>query len=497
MVKQQKFNTKKKRNGKGFKQNVTKARKINASTVYETCTEQLSPFGGLLALIKFLDLARFKQIFDSTYLAPRRQPKLGHHLMVVGILMLLFIGFNRLWHFTYIRLDAMLCGFFQLTKLPVASTFWRYVDSLGINQAHSFLKIISTLRERVWQLCDIEYYRIRISIDTTVETIFGNQQGGRKGHNTKYRGKKALRPILCFIDETREYLIGKLRKGQTVSGKEAADFIKNIKEHLPGCVQQVLLRADGEFLSWQSIEACIEAGFDFIIANKGCDPPFDPNSWYRPFKRKNIEYNSCVYQPTGWGAVCRFVVMRIAKEQAKTPGQAVQCVLFEDERYQYRIFCTKLGGPAHKIINEYDKRADVENLVGEAKREGLDAIPSAKFRTNYAYFQIVMLAYNIWRYLKMIAQLSIGKNQCDQTNQHAAGLQGIVNNTIRIARLKLLFIAAKVVKDSNVDKVKYSIHDARSPAMIKLLKFLDKQRLKIRPWDKNSQKPQHFSLQGV
>ena len=50
---------------------------------------------GFFALIKFLDLVRFKEIFDSTYLAPRREPKLGDHLMVVGILMLLFIGFNR------------------------------------------------------------------------------------------------------------------------------------------------------------------------------------------------------------------------------------------------------------------------------------------------------------------------------------------------------------------------------------------------------------------
>jgi hypothetical protein len=495
MVKRRKNNTKKKRNGKGFIENVTQARKINASTVYETCTEQLSPFGGLLALVKFLDLARFKEIFDSTYLTPRRQPKLGHHLMVVGILMLLFIGFNRLWHFTYIRLDAMLCGFFRLTKLPAASTFWRYVDSLGINQADSFLKIISTLRERVWQLCDISYYRIRISIDTTVETIFGNQQGGRKGHNMKYRGKKALRPILCFIDETREYLIGKLRKGQTVSGKEAADFIKKIKNHLPGCVQQVLLRADGEFLSWPAVAACMQAGFDFIIANKGCEPPFDPSSWYRPWKRKPFEYNSCVYQPTGWGAACRFVVMRIPKEQAKKPGQAIQCVLFEDERYQYRIFCTSLAGPAHKIISEYDKRADVENLVGEAKREGLDAIPSAKFKTNYAYFQIVMLAYNIWRYLKMIAQIGTDENHCADAGHHDAGLQGIMNNTIRIARLKLLFIAAKVVKESNVDKVKYSIYDARTPAMIKFLKFMDKIRLKKRPWEDKSSWPLRFRLQ--
>ncbi len=53
MVKRRKHSTKKKRNGKGFKENGAKARKINASTQFETCTEQLSPVGGLLALIKF------------------------------------------------------------------------------------------------------------------------------------------------------------------------------------------------------------------------------------------------------------------------------------------------------------------------------------------------------------------------------------------------------------------------------------------------------------
>ena len=96
MVKQRKKNSRKKRNGKGFHKNRAEARKINASTAYETCTEQLSPFGGLLALIKFLDLVNFKEIFHSGYQAPLREPKLGHHLMMVGILMLLFIGFGPL-----------------------------------------------------------------------------------------------------------------------------------------------------------------------------------------------------------------------------------------------------------------------------------------------------------------------------------------------------------------------------------------------------------------
>jgi hypothetical protein len=198
---------------------------------------------------------------------------------------------------------------------------------------------MSILRERVWQLCDIKLYQIRVNIDTTVETVYGNQQGARKGHN---------------------------------------------------------------------------------------------------------------------------------------------------------IFCTDFSGKAHKVIAEYDKRADVENLVGEAKREGLEMIPSAKFKNNYAFFQVVMLAYNIWRYMKMTAKRSLPKDQSESAEAPSGVLKGIVENTIRIARLKLLFIAAKVVKDENRDKVKYSIHDVRTPVMIHFLKFLDKVRTQPRPWYQAGLWPQRF-----
>jgi hypothetical protein len=490
MVKRRYHKTKKSRNGKGFERNRARARKINASTRFETCSEQLSPFGGLLALIKFFDLVDFHKIFHFAYKAPSRQPKLGHYSMMVGILMLLFIGFNRIWHFVYVRLDAMLCGFFKVDRLPAASTYWRYVNSLGINQAKSILKVNSILRERVWQLCGLRYARIRLNIDTTVKTVYGNQQGARKGHNTSHRGKLGLRPILCFVEETREYLVGKLRKGTTVSGPETAAFIADIANHLPGCVQEVLLRADGEFMCWAGIKATMVAGFDFIIANRGCTPAFDPGSWYRPWKRNQVEFNSCIYQPGGWDQACRFVAMRIPKEQKQRSKKLQQCMLFEDDNYTYRIFCTNLAGKAHQVIVEYDKRADVENLVGEAKREGLDMIPSARFKNNYAFFQIVMLAYNIWRYMKMIVRKSASANGLEDPGV----MQGIVNNTVRIARLKLLFIAAKVVKAGNIDKVKYSVHDARTPEMLCFLDKLDKWRSQTKPWLEPGRWPQRFAL---
>jgi len=192
-------------------------------------------------------------------------------------------------------------------------------------------------------------------------------------------------------------------------------------------------------------------------------------------------FNNCIYQPKGWLKPVRFVAMRMPKNKKVAKDQLVQCELFEDDRYKYRIFCTDLGRKPHTVIAEYDKRADVENLVGESKREGLDAIPSFRFKNNYAYFQIVMLAYNIWRYLKMMAEHTQAEQSVEKTGQRH-GLEGIKTNTVRIARLRLLMIAAKVVTASNRDKVRYSIQDSRTPALMSFIKYLDEERSQAKPW---------------
>ena len=88
-----------------------------------------------------------------------------------------------------------------------------------------------------------------------------------------------------------------------------------------------------------------------------------------------------------------------------------------------------------------------------------------------------MLAYNIWRYMKLLAQKSVSA-----ASKKLGVMKGIVANTVRIARLKLLFIAAKVVQDGNRDKIKYSVHDARTPEMLSFLRFLDNRRGQAKPW---------------
>ena len=66
----------------------------------------------------------------------------------------------------------------------------------------------------------------------------------------------------------------------------------------------------------------------------------------------------------------------------------------------------------------------------------------------------------------------LSKGQSDGDVKWSGVLKGIVENTaVRIDRLKLLFIATKVVRDGNVAKVNYSLHSDRAPGTLHFLSF--------------------------
>lgn len=446
--------------------------RITANTPVGITDDRMTAFGGLLALVKMFDLLDFEREFDRHYAAPKRLPILGHYRMVCGILMLLFIGFQRLGHFAYLRGETMLCGFLRVPQLPVVTTFWRYLRSLGIGQSASLLKLSGALRAKVWAQVKYAPKKVEINIDTTTATVYGKIEGSRKGYNPKHRGKKGLRPVLCFLQETREYLCGTQRRGTTISAEEVARQIRQFRRLLPDCVQKVLVRGDGEMIGWESVKACENEGFSFIFGNKRCDPPFPKRGWY---KHGEHEYNECVYRPIGWKSPARFVVMRIREKEAEKK----QLSLPEIDGYVFRVFATNCTSASHRVVEEYDLRADVENLIGEAQREGLLAIPSRSFQSHHAFFQIVMLAYNLWRWMKLMAGCAAsGKRK----GEISGGKKSITmpDHTLRIARLKMLFVAARIQYHGHRDVVRYSTHDDRTEGLLDFLKYLDRKRLEKR-----------------
>jgi hypothetical protein len=173
----------------------------------------------------------------------------------------------------------------------------------------------------------------------------------------------------------------------------------------------------------------------------------------------------------GWEQPCRFVAMRIRKDQM---GDR-QLKLLDSENYVYRVFVTNEQARPHRVIDAYDQRADVENLIGEAQREGVLAIPSKRFQTHHAFFQIVMVAYNLWRWMKLLARHAERQKQTGAEVPEPRRIS-MPDHTIRIARLKMLFVAAKIRFHSNRDEVRYSMHEQRAAGLIDFLDYLDRRR---------------------
>ncbi|MBF8257292.1 MAG: tnpA 25 [Anaerolineales bacterium] len=194
--------------------------------------------------------------------------------------------------------------------------------------------------------------------------------------------------------------------------------------------------------------------------------PFPEAGWYR---HGDHEYTECEYQPQGWEAPGRFVAMRIVKDRV---GDR-QLTLVAN--YVYRVFVTNAPGRPPAVIEEYDQRADVENLIGEAQREGVLAIPSKRFQTHHAFFQLVMLAYNLWRWMKLLAGHAEQQAQQGQPVPEPLRIR-MPDPTLRIARLKLLYVAAKIRFHGNRDTVLYSRHEQRAAGLMDFLGYLDRRR---------------------
>src|ERR1700737_1922941 len=219
MVNEQEQNSGRRRANQGVRDVNPEPNKINASTPYDFNGRNLTPYGGLLPVIPLLEKLGFQSLVEQTVTSKRIPRAMDLYRFLLGIVLGLYIGFPRLNQLRFIARDPILTGILQVTRLPVQSTFWRFINAWHRNVARQVLTIMRTMRERVWEAANVKLEIVTIDTDTTVHTLYGQQMGGRKSYNPKTKGKKSYQPILTFIAETREYVWGELRNGYRPDGK--------------------------------------------------------------------------------------------------------------------------------------------------------------------------------------------------------------------------------------------------------------------------------------
>jgi hypothetical protein len=437
-----------------------KPMKIGASTSYDFEGSNMTAYGGLLPVAAMLEKLQFQQLIEEHVTIKRVTSSMPGFRFVLGMILALYVGFSRLNHLQFLHREPMLTGILDVDTLPVQSTFWRFLASLHLTAARQLLEVSQHMRQRVWEAAHVKLKEVTLDTDTTVQTVYGRHMGARKGYNPKHRGKKSYQPILTFVAETREYISGELRQGVTVNGKQIAAHLDSVFGALPQGVERRYGRADSGFYCREAVEAYEKHDCRFVIAaqkSASLMAAMQAARWTGSPRTDADGQCEFRHSPGEWSKPYRYVAVRYLKK-SKPERKGEQYQLFDGPEYIYRVFITDLDAPIDVVVGFYRQRAGAENLIKEANNDaGLAAHPSTRWATNCVHFQLAMLAYNLNCWLMLLHR--------DEQVQ-AADLRHI---TIATARLRFLFLAAKIVRHAGSVLVRYSDHYAEKGSMGRLM----------------------------
>jgi hypothetical protein len=107
--------------------------KIGASTPYDFSARNLTAYGGLLPVATMLEKLGFQQLIEETLTIRRRTRAMPVYRFVLGMVLVLYVGFSRLNHLRFVEREPMLTGILKVLRVPPQCTFWRFLASLHLS----------------------------------------------------------------------------------------------------------------------------------------------------------------------------------------------------------------------------------------------------------------------------------------------------------------------------------------------------------------------------
>jgi hypothetical protein len=314
------------------------------------------------------------------------------------------LGMKRIWHFADLRRDALLCAKRGLESLPDQSLLRKDLSK----HFHS--------EEQVDKLRKIKARQARgvlkrlggplvLEFDSTVETVYGCQEGAEAGYNPHKPGRLSYQVQLCRERRSGLTLWSRLQPGNCVSATDFVRFLeqswqvlpRRFQRHRKGALCKVLVRMDRGYATEEIFRWLEKQAIGYVVKMR-----MTCSLWTlllslsgAAYRRRQteagpIEVCSLCWHPPGWSRPRRIVIVRWPEETERA-----QTDLFDALGYTYAAFVTNLDWDEQDVCRFYDKRADVENHIQEAKADlGIGHIPTQNFHVNAADLELRLLAHN-------------------------------------------------------------------------------------------------------
>jgi hypothetical protein len=356
----------------------------------------LTQFGGVALLEQFFQRIHLQGALWRHVRFAQRNNRYSISESLEALLYPLILGLGRIETTEPLRHNGVFHYLAGLPGYPDATTLRRFLDRFARRGRNSLVKLHDAWRAAMLG----EPSPAVFDLDSTVLTVYARQERAEVGYNPKKRGRPSYLPLLCLEGNTQDCWEGSYHPGDTHVSTITIPLLDRAFAKLPKPIREVRVRADSAFYD-HKIVRFIEGKRAFYAIVARLTRPLKNRLPALPFRRvsRGVWAGEFPYCPQGWSGPRRFVVIR--RPVPEEPS--AQLSLFQMGGYSYQALVTNLALQPLNLWRFYNQRARAELIIRELKYAYvLGKIPTNDFQANEAFFQIVLLAYNLLNWFKRL-----------------------------------------------------------------------------------------------
>ena len=399
---------------------------------YQCDRPELTAFGGIPLLAQFAYGVGLADLVGGVPMA-KRESVHSPGKLCEAVVMALAAGLSRISHVDDYTYDPGLCEALGVQRLPDQATFSRFFSSAKTIAVQHLREANRRFSGAATRLRDRKQ-RLVVDCDTRVVGVYGKQEG------TVRSGLKGKQPHFTFeitsLRNSYDILDGGLLRGATHPVPLFRQRFQTVLGQLQTRTKELVVCADAAWHAGsvlQDIEAAdaapeVPCACKYVIRaqldgrQKAAIHALPEEAWKPCAEGIEIAEYELAFAESRAGEdprIRRHVVTRKPKvEKAKKSDQPA---LIPVPSFEYGALVTNLRHKPKVIWTLYNHRSTVESILREsALGFHMDSLPSASFRGNELFCQLLVLAYNL---VNLFRRLCLPQ---EHSHRHVQGLRRLL-----------------------------------------------------------------------
>jgi hypothetical protein len=355
---------------------------------------KLTLYSGLSPMMKYINSLKLGS--DLNKLFPTlmyNASKFSNAQVLLSVVLASLAGVQRLKRIAHFTADILIMKLLGLDKGLNKDVMGVRLKQLGQSGSIKLQELLFR-RQKKWLKVHMNNF-VTLDADSTVQSVYGNQQGAAKGYNSHKKGAKSYHPVLVFASELKIVLNSWFRTGSAYTSNGICEFMKQTRQLLPGRVKHIFFRADSGFFNGCLFDLLESYGWFYLVKVKlkNLKGLLEIQDWKTLKNNPHVAICQFDYKSNGWKKSRKLRAIRTIKKWIETDYFGQRQLVPE---YEYACYCSNLDVDAALLHENYKQRSVSETWIEEVKSQLLAGKNlTDDFHANDILWQLQVLAYNL------------------------------------------------------------------------------------------------------